>query len=315
MDSAQKIVGFVYVMTNESMPGIVKVGRTSLLPEDRARDLYTTGVPRPFKVMYRSATSRLDAVERRAHESLEGSRINAGREFFRVSVQEAVEAVQLAAVEVAGIASWESAERHQLRSGDRIALTLEAGQVFALVAYPSWIACRAKLVDLWQAHSSGDLLEILVTDSASEVAGFSDGDPGGAEDPVPYLDRARTIPNGMMNGRERLLPGDRVVWIPAQRHADEQASVVFEASNYCQVVSRTWSPRLAPEGMPLLLNVLTCEASWPAAARSIREALALPMPRCWAPREGRDSSWEDFGSVLPSPERWLPQLKPRVRKR
>lgn len=314
MASAQRTVGFVFVMTNESMPGTVKVGRTSLLPEDRARDLYTTGVPRPFEVTYRSATSRPDAVERRAHELLERNRINAGREFFRVSVQEAVEAVRLAAVEVAGIASWESAERHQLRSGDRIALTLEAGQVFALVAYPSLFACRAKLVDLWQAHSNGDLLEILVTEVASEVAGFSEGDPGGTEDPVPYLDRAKTIPNGTMNGRERLVPGDRVVWIPAQRNADSHASVVFEATDYCQVVSRTWSPRLAPEGMPLLLNVLACD-SWPAATRSIREALALPMPRSWAPREGRDSSWEDSGSVLPSPERWLPQLKPRVRKR
>lgn len=232
-------VGFVYVMTNELMPGIVKVGHTSLLPEDRAADLYTTGVPQPFEVAYRSATSRPEAVERTVHKYLHAHRINRGREFFRVPVQEAIEAVRLAAIEAAGIDSWKSSDRHHLRSENRLALPLEAGQMFALVAFRSAMAERAEPIDLWQAHSDGDLLEILVIESASHVAGFSDGDPSCTEDPVPYLNRAKTVVNGMVNGRERLVPGDRLVWLPAQQDAESQASVIFEARDYCQVVSRT----------------------------------------------------------------------------
>tara|TARA_B100000780_G_scaffold162481_1_gene113595 strand:+ start:237 stop:377 length:141 start_codon:yes stop_codon:yes gene_type:complete len=38
----------VYVLTNDSMPGLVKIGRTSGSIEKRMRDLYKTGVPIPF---------------------------------------------------------------------------------------------------------------------------------------------------------------------------------------------------------------------------------------------------------------------------
>ena len=322
MTASSYTVGFVYVMTNELMPGIVKIGETSWLPEDRATGLYTTGVPQPFDVVYRGATSWPKAVELTAHESLKAHRIKEKgqkrprREFFRVSVDEAIETLRSAAVESSGIDSWKGSERHHLRSGDRVALTLEAGQVFVLVAYRSVMAERAEPIDFWQAHSDGDLLEILVTDSSGHIAGFSDGDTGSTEDPVPYLDRASTVANGMINGRERLVPGDRLIWLPAQQDAGLQASVVFEARDYCQVVGRTWSPRFTMEGWPLVLNAPTFKDLWPAAIQSIREVLTLALPRSWAPREDRDSSFgQAIGSSLPPPEHWLPQLKRRSRKR
>ena len=318
MSSPAYTVGFVYVLTNESMPGTVKIGLTSGLPEDRAKKLYTTGVPQPFEVAYRTATSRPEAVERRAHELLHKYRTNAGREFFRVTVAEAVDAVRRAAVEAAGIGSWESPTQHLLKLGDRLALTLESGQVFALIGYHSFddiLAGKANIIDLWQAHSDGDLLEIFGTGSAGHVAGFSDGDPGGTDDPVPYLDRGKTVANGLINGRERLMPGERLVWLPAPEDSETETSVVFEARDYCQVVSRTWSPALGPNGLPLLLNDFMHTDVWPAADRAIREALALSAPRTWAPRQDRGLQWETIGSQPPNPEHWLPQLKRRHRKR
>ena len=45
-------VGYVYIMTNPAMPGLVKIGSTTLLPDERARQLSSsTGVPRPFQVV------------------------------------------------------------------------------------------------------------------------------------------------------------------------------------------------------------------------------------------------------------------------
>ena len=39
-------------MSNPAMPGLLKVGFTTDTPDVRARELYTTGVPLPFKVEF-----------------------------------------------------------------------------------------------------------------------------------------------------------------------------------------------------------------------------------------------------------------------
>jgi len=46
MTTQKYTVGFVYVLTNESMPDLVKIGYTSRLTEDRAQELYTTSTRR-----------------------------------------------------------------------------------------------------------------------------------------------------------------------------------------------------------------------------------------------------------------------------
>ncbi len=310
-------VGFVYVLINNSMPGLVKIGQTSLLPEDRAQDLYATGVPEAFEVAYRTTTSWPQAVERRVHDLLNDHRINRSREFFRVSVGEAIDAVRRALVDVASIDSWQGSGVHRLSVGDRTSLTLKAGQIFAVLGYKSFdelMTGNAQIIDLWQAHSNGDLLEIYATESPSHVAGLSDGDPGSTDDPVPYLDRQKTVANGLINGRERLMPGERLVWLPAPEDAEDKLSVIFEAQAHCQIISRTWSLVLAPHGLPLLLNDFLYSNVWPAASRSIHEALSLPVPRTWEPRQDRDPMWMPIGSEPLNPEHWLTQLKLRHRK-
>lgn len=82
-------------------------------------------------------------------------------------------------------------------------------------------------------------------ESPDHIAGVSDNDPGSSQDPVPWLNRDAIAPNGHINGRERLVPGDRLVWLPTEERAQWQSSVIFEAKAYCQVVSRTWSPKSA----------------------------------------------------------------------
>src|ERR1700712_4256207 len=128
-------VGFVYVLTNPAFPDRVKVGKTRLIVEDRADDLYTTGVPEPFQVAFVAMTSHRKRVEARAKRRLGDDRPNPRREFFRVTADVAIEAVRLAMVETAGITSWHGPQRHDLQSGDRLALVLETGQVFALISY------------------------------------------------------------------------------------------------------------------------------------------------------------------------------------
>lgn len=43
---------FVYVLTNPSMPGLVKVGKTTTSPGQRMAELHTTGVPTAFELEF-----------------------------------------------------------------------------------------------------------------------------------------------------------------------------------------------------------------------------------------------------------------------
>lgn len=87
--------GFVYVLTNAAMPGIVKVGKTTRAPSMRAKELSdATGVPLPFEVYAAIETSQCSALEIHAHRMLESFRVSAGREFFRCDCLDAFEQIR-----------------------------------------------------------------------------------------------------------------------------------------------------------------------------------------------------------------------------
>jgi hypothetical protein len=76
-------LGWVYVLTNDSMPNIVKIGHTTQNPYARAKQLsQAKGVPQPFDVSYAVNTLMFAELEARAHHLLAGYRVNDSREFF-----------------------------------------------------------------------------------------------------------------------------------------------------------------------------------------------------------------------------------------
>lgn len=86
--------GWVYVLGNSSMPGMVKIGRTRGNPEDRARALSAaTGVPTPFKVLNALACRDEVAVEKAVHHHLARWRVSGRREFFAISPSQAAKAL------------------------------------------------------------------------------------------------------------------------------------------------------------------------------------------------------------------------------
>ena len=86
--------GFVYIMTNPSMPGLIKVGMTTRNPALRAKDddLTSTGVPTPFIVEYSAYFDDMMEAERSAHQAL--SDYHYGKEFFKTDVPTAIHAVE-----------------------------------------------------------------------------------------------------------------------------------------------------------------------------------------------------------------------------
>lgn len=92
-------VGYLYVLANSTMPGLVKVGKTTRSPAERALELSgVTGLPTAFIVVYEQLFSDCSAAEAFVHAYLErrGFRIADNREFFSAPVNEVVRAITLA---------------------------------------------------------------------------------------------------------------------------------------------------------------------------------------------------------------------------
>ena len=62
--------GYVYILTNPSMPGLVKVGRTSRNVDLRAAELWHTGVPTKFEVYASEKTCDCVQLEAYIHGDL-----------------------------------------------------------------------------------------------------------------------------------------------------------------------------------------------------------------------------------------------------
>lgn len=84
--------GWVYVMHNEAMPDLVKVGFTLKDPVLRAAELDHTGTPVAPKVVYEVFIDSPRDVEQGAHARLRST--HAGKEWFRCSPNEAISAIR-----------------------------------------------------------------------------------------------------------------------------------------------------------------------------------------------------------------------------
>lgn len=90
---AAEAVGFTYVLTNSAMPGLVKIGFTTRMPEERVEELQGTAVPVPFVLEAYWSTSTPVEDEVAVHDLLGAQRESRRREFFRMSLGEAIDAI------------------------------------------------------------------------------------------------------------------------------------------------------------------------------------------------------------------------------
>ena len=81
----------VYILTNPSMPGLIKIGKTEKTAHERAEELYTTGVPEPFSIAYSIPSQYPEILEDILHKRFKQYRINEHREFFRYSADKVIE--------------------------------------------------------------------------------------------------------------------------------------------------------------------------------------------------------------------------------
>lgn len=94
----QNNTGIVYVLSNSTMPGLVKIGMTTRESIDtRMKELYSTGVPIPFDCEYACEVKAADCakIEKALHKAFKPNRINMNREFFSIKPEQATAILEL----------------------------------------------------------------------------------------------------------------------------------------------------------------------------------------------------------------------------
>lgn len=83
---------WIYILSNSTLPGLVKIGFTKNLPTDRVKQINAgTGVAMDFDVEWSFPCFNAHDLEKEIHAYLEegGFRVNKKKEFFNISVMEA----------------------------------------------------------------------------------------------------------------------------------------------------------------------------------------------------------------------------------
>lgn len=89
--------GYVYILTNKCLKGMVKIGMTSRPVDTRSKELFNTSLPMPFDEYASLKTSKFVEVEDLVHRiltKLTRKRVNESREFYKIKPGEALEILE-----------------------------------------------------------------------------------------------------------------------------------------------------------------------------------------------------------------------------
>ncbi len=87
--------GWVYILINPSLQkNLLKIGKTEVSPQERAKQLSSTGVPTEFHVAYDVQVEDCHTAEKLIHDELEQYRYKRDREFFNIPLKQAIPIVE-----------------------------------------------------------------------------------------------------------------------------------------------------------------------------------------------------------------------------
>lgn len=93
----REIKGFVYILSNPLMPGILKIGYSTRDVKERVKELESTGVPGSFEIEAYFLSESPEKQEVAIHKKLAEYRLP-GKEFFEIDIESAI----IAAISIMG---------------------------------------------------------------------------------------------------------------------------------------------------------------------------------------------------------------------
>ncbi len=93
------MIEIIYILTNEAMPGYVKIGKTTTSVEQRIIELSrSSAVPLPFECYYAAQVTDASKIEGALHDAFGDHRINPRREFFSIAPERVIAVLKLLAI-------------------------------------------------------------------------------------------------------------------------------------------------------------------------------------------------------------------------
>jgi hypothetical protein len=157
----------IYVLTNEAMPGLVKIGLTTDSVESRISQLSAhSGVPLPFECYFAAEVKDCAKLEKTLHQLFSEGRVNPKREFFKIDPEKVVLAIGIgefkeitpgvAQIDVEEQAALEKAKSRRPRL-KLDALGIKVGDILTLSRDES---ITATVVDDGKVNLEGEVLSL-----------------------------------------------------------------------------------------------------------------------------------------------------------
>ena len=173
-------MSIVYILTNEAMPGYIKIGRTGTSVEQRMRELDKTSTPLPFQCYYAARVDDDQRLERTLHAAFGDHRVRSSREFFRLDPYKARVVIELLALEdvtprgdVFEDAESEAAVQKATKTSGRYRFTENGIPVGALLEYVSDKSVTCQVYDENNVNFNGTVC------SPSRAAVLANNERGG----------------------------------------------------------------------------------------------------------------------------------------
>lgn len=193
-------MSIVYILTNEAMPGYIKIGRTSTSVQQRMRELDKTSTPLPFQCYYAARVEDDQKLERTLHAAFGDHRVRSSREFFRLDPYKARVVIELLALEdltpkedIFEDTESEAAVQKATRVSGRFSFTENGIPIGSILEY---VSDRSSLATVNDDNNVMFLGQIMSPSKAAVLANAQRGGSATAiSGPISWLYNGETLAN------------------------------------------------------------------------------------------------------------------------
>lgn len=270
---------------------MLKIGRTTRTAVRRARELYTTGLPEAFNVVYEEDVPDCVLAEKLIHEKLKQYRIKQKREFFCLPLNQAISIVQQVIQEQFPKISLIHKGAYAFSEATTFRWSCRCKGLMFLARYQNWFDDEPRIVDLWWCKPRD---HVLLTNRIEDYP----------EQLIEFASNSKI--DGSLSEITNLYPGDRLAIIEPHNSEigfrqmppfteDSLAISIIDFWEYARIVAFMEELEIHPGGFLIPFGAAEHTEVSPADAReAFNKILEMGAPRVYPDAEYAQSLKSGF---------------------